>query len=276
MIFDQQLNELWESNQLINNQLIRYSPSHHLSSIVEQYFVVDNIQSNTAPVFILPDLSGHLILYQFKGNGDYKYHFSLVGSRTSGFCISRRKRIRTFIIRFHPGVFSKLTRVLGQESCDQSFPMKLFFPVIAEQLAVFFPKQIDRVKDFKSIFQWLETHLLEPLQIDLQLPKRMLGFLAHLKSKDISLNVKTAAKKMGISERYLHKIATRHLGINPNKAIRIGRLAHSFEQRMHNPQYNWSDIACLSGYADQSHMIEEYQEMLDRTPRQLVASLVYQ
>lgn len=273
MTFDHQLNELWQSNQLIDSQLIRYEPSDHLTSIVEQYFVVNDGQCDTAPIYILPDLSGHLLIHQFKNGQAYQYRFSLVGSRTSGFRINRKNRVRTFIIRFRPGMLSKVTKILGQESADQSFPLALFFPIVTEQLAMLFSAKIHKLEDFQFLFQWLEINLLEPLLANLQLPKPILGFLEHLKSKEINLNVNTTAKKLGISERYLRKITNAHLGMPPNKAIRIGRLIYSFEHRIQHPQYNWSDIAFLSGYADQSHMIEEYQELLKRTPRQVVASL---
>jgi len=273
MIFDHQLNELWQSNQLIDKQLIKYKPSDHLASIVEQYFVVNDIQCDTAPIYILPDLSGHLLIHQFKNHKSCQHSFSLVGSRTSGFRINRKNRIRTFIIRFRPGILSKLTKILGKESSDQSFPLELFFPIVAERLDLLFSEETHRTEDFKLLFQWLETNLLEPLLANLQLPKIMLKFLSHLKDKEKNWNVNTMAKKMGISERYLHKITTSYLGMNPNKVLRIGRLVHSFEHRVEYPLYNWSDIAFLSGYSDQSHMIEEYQELLKRTPRQVIASL---
>jgi len=273
MTFDHQLNELWQSNQLIDSQLIRYEPSDHITSIVEQYFVVNDSQCDTAPIYILPDLSGHLLIHQFKNSESIQYRFSLVGSRTSGFRINRKHRIRTFIIRFCPGILSKLTKVLSKESADQSFLLSSFFPVVAERLAILFSEKTHNTEDFQFLFQWLESNLIEPLITELQLPKLVLGFLGHLKSKEINLNVRATAKKLGISERYLHKITTAHLGMNPNKVLRIGRLIYSFEHRMQHPQYNWSDIAFLSGYADQSHMIEEYQELLKRTPRQVIASL---
>ncbi len=269
MIYDRQLNELWLTSTFKSEKLRIYAPSFDLLHVVEQYFLVDNSQNIDSPAYILPDLSAHLLLHEIQDKKGIRFCFSVVGSRSEGFLLNRRSRKRTFIIRFVPGVLPKLLAIAGKALNNQSLALAEFFPDIAEQLSIVFLSSAEKQLAPIIVFKWLEAHLLRPMQSKLSLPNAVKGFIHYLKNTVDGLTVQQAAKEIGFSERYLHKIAIQYFGMNPNKAIRVQRLLSSFEHRMKYPTYNWSDIAYQAGYTDQSHLIAEYQEMLARTPRQL-------
>jgi len=269
MVYDGQLNELWKVTKLDTSGLARYTPSRALLNIVKHYFLVDNRHNLGIPTYILPDLSAHILLHEIQGIHGVHFRFSLVGSRSKGFLLNRQGRKRTFIIRFAPGVLPKLLAISGKEVNNQSFSFIEFFPAIAEQLTIIFSKKSTRESNPTLIFKWLEANLFLPMQAKILLPHAVKGLIHCLKGNHTDLNVQKMAKDLGYSERYLHKIAMQYLGMNPNKAIRIQRLLSSFTMRLNYSNYKWSDIAFQSGYADQSHLIAEYQEMMGKTPRQL-------
>ena len=269
MIYDGQLNELWQSSSRQSNSLIQYSPSIALANIVEQYFLVDNSQYLDIPAYILPDLSAHLLIHEIQDVSGIYFRFSLVGSRSKGFLLNRRNRKRTFIIRFAPGVLCKMLAISAQALNNQSLPLADFFPDAADQLSNILLRSTETQYSPKSIFHCVEQEVLIPMQAKLSLPNVVQGFVHYLNNKGSSLSVRQAAREIGCSERYLYKTSTQYLGMNPNKAIRVRRLLTSLEYRIQYSNYYWSDIAIQSGYADQSHLIAEYQEMLERTPRQI-------
>lgn len=269
MIYDKQLNELWKTPTLQTNHLIRYAPAPNLSSTIEQYFLVDNQQTLHIPTYILPDLSAHILLHEIQTVKGVYYRFSIVGSRSEGFLLNRQSRKRTFIIRLAPGILPKLLPLSGKETNNQSLLLGEFFPAIAEQLTVLFSNKNGTGAPPTYIFKWLETHLFLPIQAQVLLPNAVKEFLHCLDGNYSNWTVQKMAKKLGYSERYLYKMSIQYLGMNPNKAIRVQRLLSSFKNRVKYPNYNWSDIAFQSGYADQSHLIAEYQEMMECTPRQL-------
>jgi AraC-like DNA-binding protein len=77
------------------------------------------------------------------------------------------------------------------------------------------------------------------------------------------------AAQWGVSDRYLRKRTGDKIGISPKKILQINRLLHSLDLISLNPFYDYLDLALESGYCDQSHMIEDYQQFIGKTPGSL-------
>jgi AraC-like DNA-binding protein len=72
------------------------------------------------------------------------------------------------------------------------------------------------------------------------------------------------AQMLGLSKRTLERRFQIHIGTTPKKYARIVRLRNALFQRKQLP--TWADVAYSSGYYDQSHMINDFQELYGLSP----------
>jgi AraC-like DNA-binding protein len=75
------------------------------------------------------------------------------------------------------------------------------------------------------------------------------------------------AQKLGLSKRMLERRFQLHIGTTPKKYARIVRLRNALFQRQ--TLSSWADVAYSSGYYDQSHMINDFQELYGLSPDKL-------
>lgn len=75
------------------------------------------------------------------------------------------------------------------------------------------------------------------------------------------------ARSLGLSKRTLERRFVNHVGATPKMMSRVVRLRSAILHKVRVP--NWSEVAYLAGYYDQSHMIHDFLELYGMTPEQL-------
>ena len=75
------------------------------------------------------------------------------------------------------------------------------------------------------------------------------------------------ARALGTTARTLERRFHAHVGATPKKYARVVRLRHAVLQRQRLA--SWADVAYSAGYYDQSHMVNEFQELYGLTPEKL-------
>lgn len=74
-----------------------------------------------------------------------------------------------------------------------------------------------------------------------------------------------------LSKKQFERLFNLLVGINPKEYTRIVRFQKALEQMQHQPgEINQAQIACASGYADQSHFIREFKKFCGYTPMSLL------
>jgi transcriptional regulator GlxA family with amidase domain len=81
--------------------------------------------------------------------------------------------------------------------------------------------------------------------------------------------VRDLAKAVGLCERQLSRKFPIWTGYTPKQFVRVLRFQHALESILHSPATGAATIAAQHGYADQSHMINEFAELGGGTPRAL-------
>jgi AraC-like DNA-binding protein len=76
--------------------------------------------------------------------------------------------------------------------------------------------------------------------------------------------IATLAKMLGLSERSLERRFQIQIGTTPKKYARIVRLRSTIFQR--EKLSSWAEVAYAAGYYDQSHMINDFQELYGMSP----------
>lgn len=75
-------------------------------------------------------------------------------------------------------------------------------------------------------------------------------------------------EEMGISIRTLRRRFDRFVGVSPKQFCRVLRLSHAADLARDRARshMNWTDLALVAGYYDQSHLIREFVELAGTTP----------
>jgi AraC-like DNA-binding protein len=107
--------------------------------------------------------------------------------------------------------------------------------------------------------------------------------LAHLNRHNQDLLIQAACKELdkahgiyaiaklarlfGLSERTLERRFQNHIGVTPKKYARVVRLRHALFQRQ--TLSSWAEVAYSVGFYDQSHLINDFQELYGLSPDSL-------
>jgi len=83
--------------------------------------------------------------------------------------------------------------------------------------------------------------------------------------------VATLARQLGVTDRHLRRLMVDETGIAPRHFARIQRFHALLRASDLAPHPSWSGLAALHGYADQSHLIREVQDLAGVTPTRLHA-----
>lgn len=72
--------------------------------------------------------------------------------------------------------------------------------------------------------------------------------------------------RLGISPRTLHHVVTREVGLPPTRVLRIRRALRAAHLGIVNGDVRWSVVAYRAGYADQPHLIREFNDLFGESP----------
>jgi len=81
--------------------------------------------------------------------------------------------------------------------------------------------------------------------------------------------VATLARHLGVSDRHLWRLMVDETGISPRHFVRIQRFHALLRASDLAPRPSWAALAADHGYADQSHLIREVQDLAGVTPTRL-------
>ena len=81
--------------------------------------------------------------------------------------------------------------------------------------------------------------------------------------------VATLARQLGVSDRHLRRLMVDETGIAPRLFARIQRFHALLRSSDLAPRPSWAALAAHHGYADQSHLIREVQDLAGVTPTRL-------
>ncbi|MEX3654486.1 MAG: DUF6597 domain-containing transcriptional factor [Mycolicibacterium fortuitum] len=99
---------------------------------------------------------------------------------------------------------------------------------------------------------------------------REVAFAAQVLSRDRPVpSIESLACEVGFSHRRLIQLFTTQIGMPPKRFARLQRFRHAHKAvsaALSTP--HWPTFAVEHGYADQSHMIREFQEFSGMTPGQ--------
>jgi AraC-like DNA-binding protein len=115
-------------------------------------------------------------------------------------------------------------------------------------------------------FAILDTYLTERLlRNGCHLPPRIAFALSAFRSAEGRRSVSAVADEIGWTGRHFSSQFAKWVGLTPRRYCRLRRLKQTLELR-HETELGWASIAHDTGYADQSHMTNEFRRLVGHTP----------
>jgi AraC-like DNA-binding protein len=250
-----------------------YRPSELLKNYVDCYFTLKGNPANHFRDLILP--GGRMEIAFNLGEAVWTSGNStqlqkdpaieLLGQMTEPRRVETSGRIDMLCIRFFPhtacffieenlGSFtnqiSSLTEVLGVSTRD--LHGRLIETTVLEQQLKMIDNYLlnrlnrNRIKNISTL------NLVGRITMDLE-------------ANDHEDQIYHAARRNGISTRYLHKIFSRYIGVSPKRYLEIHRFKGSLD-KIKAGQSSLTSIAYDCGYSDQSHFIREFKSFSGSTP----------
>lgn len=233
-----------------------------LADFAESTFVLDRQRSHDDVWRIVPDLSGHVLVHvESDRDGTERVRAVVVGARTRFVDAVVRDRRLTVGVRLAPGALEALTGVRGRDLADRGVALDELWPSDTARL-------LDRVSHERgSESARGELLALIRRRASGRRPPdwRVRGFVRQLRSgRNHSLDA--IATALGVSHRTLRRTCRDTIGFGPKRMARIERLYRGISLSVSGRGREGSRLAAAAGYADQSHMIREFQALLGETP----------
>ena len=118
---------------------------------------------------------------------------------------------------------------------------------------------------FAAVQQFLLSRLSE------RADQRLAGLAAQALRQRPQMPIGDLARRLEVSERHLTRVFRGAMGATPKQFARIARLS-SVVAAARGAMANWAQIAADCGYADQSHMVHEFQAMVGVAPAALLGT----
>jgi AraC-like DNA-binding protein len=89
---------------------------------------------------------------------------------------------------------------------------------------------------------------------------------AQLMATSATLTVREAASAVGVGERRLQQLFHLHVGVSPRTWRRLKRFESCLRLLRQRPGLRWSELAVVTGYYDQPHLVSEFAAFSGLTP----------
>ena len=246
----------------------RVKPPSHLSYCIEHFWTVQwNLRSGSQQTQeTLPHPNIHLTFTRnFRKTASSSTVAEIHGVETAKFSKSLEGQMWVFGVKFRPGGLRCFSRLSASSLTNRVIPaVQVFRPdllPIAERLS-----PSDAVEQISS---YLKEHVTAS---DPQ--AEYVGHLTDLIAADATLTkVSTLAKRAGVSVRSLERLFESYVGVSPKWVIRRYRL-HEVLERIHSGQVcSYSELAAELAYADQAHLIRDFQQITGYSPAKYQKSI---
>jgi AraC-like DNA-binding protein len=248
---------LHQTNSAQHFQLRRYLPAPTLTTLIEQFWLVDwDLRGQTSHTQQnLPDPNMHLVISnqgtKVMGPVSKKYRYTMQGQG------------KIIGVKFNLGVLVKRLPCPIDKALDIEFEASDIFEFDQQALI----ENTLNAKNDKAAVAYL-SQLLQDSVIEVDAPLIKVQTLAQQIKDSSEINrVEILAELSHTSVRTLQRLFKTYVGLSPKWLIRKYRLHHALEM-LENQQLSLAELAADLDYADQSHLIRDFNEFLNITPKQ--------
>jgi methylphosphotriester-DNA--protein-cysteine methyltransferase len=99
-------------------------------------------------------------------------------------------------------------------------------------------------------------------------PSAVRGAVARMEETRGRVSITTLCSELRVTRQHLARLFDEHVGLRPKFVARVARLRHVMERAREASAgaASWSSIAFDAGYADQSHLVGDFTELVGASP----------
>jgi len=247
-----------------------------LAEIVERITDWDVPDGNVARAIrpkALPCTTPHLIV-QYRvpmrsdrhfGSTGYRhrqYGHVVTALRTGVVTVRPSGPLGFLLVRLKPEAAARLVGDRMQEFINEKINLGDLFNAGKVSLL---EEMLMEASDGATRFARIESFLLRNLR-QCQ-PDSVVSRAAQYLRRYPALRVRKLAAQLGVGERHLSRSFRAMFGASPKQFARVARIEKIFAMRQAGSA--WADIAYACGFADQAHMINDFDAIVGETPQQL-------
>jgi AraC-like DNA-binding protein len=167
-------------------------------------------------------------------------------------------------VRLHPGRARQVFGVPLCELVDQIVPVEALWNSLGRTLTA---RLIESSPE--RAVPMVEEALRKFIASRRDEPAPLVSHIVRTIDVNVSTRVVDYARQAGVSARQLRHLFRLELGMSPKHYSRIARLRRLLAVAHGNVA--WSDLAADAGFYDQAHMIADFKDLLNSTPRAFLA-----
>jgi len=206
---------------------------------------------------VLPDGAVHLIFDLGDGGGT-----SAVGASAAPQTIRLAGHLEQVSVQLRPGGIAAVLGVPAAALRGRDVPLAELWGDEAEHLR----ERLARAP-LRQRGAVVARALAERLaRSDAAIERRASAAVRLVLARHGNVRVREIAEAIGASERRLEQVFQREVGMTPKLMCRVTRFRHAVDVRCADHGRSWSELAAACGYADQAHLVHEFQELAGATP----------
>jgi transcriptional regulator GlxA family with amidase domain len=249
--------------QLASSAYQEHTPAAPLRASVECYWTR---RSSGVSQRVLPDGCVDILLRRplfpdGAPRGDWHAH--VVGTMTRA--IVTDTAAEEFLgVRFRPGEAFRFLRFPAAEGTDLNLDLEAIWGSFARELA----EDLEAARGLAAQLAMLDRALLRRQEGAAPADFRVRRAVEALRRG--STSVAGLARDAGLSPRQLQRLFDERVGVGPKALARIFRLQRGVALLSAGPVEPWAHLALQAGYADQAHLIREFQALAGVSPTNFV------
>lgn len=231
-----------------------FSPLRNLAQFVEHFWVQQTLSRSIGASWrVIPEANPNLIFVISRaGAGCIRTRCCLVGPRSRFADVAMANRILTCGARLRPGTLPLLTHLPAGDFTERSVHVEEVLRARGRSL-------MNRLNEFRSSIQAVGV-------LAAFLGRELVGCQYAVPLSQGRCNrVEHMAAQAGMPIRTLHSRLMQQVSLSPKRLRRIERL-HRVLANCQLRSVPWAQLAVTCGFADQAHMIREFQELLGESP----------
>jgi AraC-like DNA-binding protein len=254
-----------------------YRPAAPLHEFIEDFWSYDDYVPPHSGERILPSGTFELVfnlrddelrIYNASRPGQYRrFSGALISGPYSGYFASdAAEEVSIMGVHFRPGGAFPFLGFPAGDLADCHIDLAEFWNGHAADLR----ERLAATRAVDERFQLLERALIGHLFRPLEHHPAVATALQAFRASEPHLRTGALARHVGLSERRFIDVFRAQVGITPKRFARIHRFQHllTHVSRVQSP--DWSEIADLCGYFDQSHLIRDFQAFSGLSPTDFV------
>ncbi len=170
-----------------------------------------------------------------------------------------------FGMRLRAGAISALFQIPASEFSNQVVPIEDLPSTLAKAVTGAVKHSVSRERAIAHVRDVLSKKCAGE-----KLPKRLRYGLSRIDSESVS----SVSASLNLTERQLHRLFMREVGIGParlKRVLRLQRVIDAMRRQVDHP--DMAGLAIDMGFTDQAHMSHEVKALTEKTPKQLHAEI---